>query len=103
MRYVCRVCGYVYDEAAEKAPFDSLADSWKCPLCGAPKSQFGPEEAKKVLARISSWLSRHPRAAAVCVAHRANQVPAGFDRVLDLGAVDGYNGRKTTLRRKGHV
>ena len=42
--------------------------------------------AEKTLARISSWLSRHPRAAAVCVAHRSDQVPAGFNRVLDLGA-----------------
>ena len=47
--------------------------------------------AKKILARIASWLDRHPRAAAVCVSHRADQVPAGFNRVLDLGAADGYN------------
>ena len=47
MRYVCRVCGYVYDEAVEKTTFESLPDTWKCPLCGAPKSQFGPEETKK--------------------------------------------------------
>ena len=46
MRYVCRVCGYVYDETAEKTPFESLPDTWKCPLCGAPKSQFGSEETK---------------------------------------------------------
>jgi ABC-type molybdenum transport system ATPase subunit/photorepair protein PhrA len=43
--------------------------------------------AQKILARITSWLDRHPRAAAVCVSHRADQVPAGFNRVLDLGAV----------------
>ena len=47
----------------------------------------GPAAAKKILARIASWLDRHPRAAAVCVSHRADQVPAGFNRVLDLGAV----------------
>ena len=50
-----------------------------------------PAAAKKILARIASWLDRHPRAAAVCVSHRADQVPAGFNRVLDLGAADGYN------------
>ena len=44
-----------------------------------------PAAAKKILARIASWLDRHPRAAAVCVSHRADQIPAGFDRVLDLG------------------
>ena len=43
-----------------------------------------PAVAKKILARIASWLDRHPRAAAVCVSHRADQIPAGFNRVLDL-------------------
>ncbi len=46
MRYVCRICGYIYDEAKEKAPFASLPDSWKCPWCGAPKSEFAPEAEK---------------------------------------------------------
>lgn len=42
MRYVCMVCGYVYDEAKEKVPFESLPDTWKCPVCGAAKSDFEP-------------------------------------------------------------
>ncbi len=46
MRYVCQICGYIYDDAKEKVPFDSLPDDWKCPLCGALKSDFRPEEAK---------------------------------------------------------
>ena len=50
-----------------------------------------PAAARKILARIASWLDRHPRAAAVCVSHRADQVPAGFNRVLDLGKAGGYN------------
>lgn len=45
MRYVCPICGYIYDEAAEGVPFDSLPDSWGCPLCGAPKLMFEPEAA----------------------------------------------------------
>lgn len=47
MRYVCQICGYVYDEAKEKVPFSELPDTWKCPLCGAAKSDFKPEETKK--------------------------------------------------------
>ena len=47
MRYVCQICGYVYDDAKEKVPFDSLPDDWKCPLCGALKSDFKPEGVKK--------------------------------------------------------
>ncbi|MBQ7536378.1 MAG: rubredoxin [Stomatobaculum sp.] len=44
MKYVCQVCGYVYDEAAEGVPFDQLPEDWKCPWCKAPKTQFKPEQ-----------------------------------------------------------
>lgn len=44
MRYVCSVCGYVYDEGKEKLAFSELPDSWTCPLCGASKSLFAPEK-----------------------------------------------------------
>ncbi len=44
MRYVCQICGYVYDDAKEATPFDALPDDWKCPLCGASKSDFKPEQ-----------------------------------------------------------
>ena len=46
MKYVCSICGYVYDEAREAVPFAQLPDSWVCPLCGAPKSAFVPEAAQ---------------------------------------------------------
>ncbi len=42
MRYVCTVCGYVYDEA-DNTPFADLPEDWKCPLCGASKGEFVPE------------------------------------------------------------
>ena len=60
-------------------------------LLDEPCYNQGPAAAKKILARIASWLDRHPRAAAVCVSHRADQIPAGFNRVLDLGKAGGYN------------
>ncbi len=47
MRFVCQICGYVYDEDKESVPFDQLPDDWKCPLCGAPKSDFSAEAPKK--------------------------------------------------------
>ena len=52
MKYVCQICGYVYDDAKEKVPFEELPDDWKCPLCGAAKSDFKPEadgDEKKVV------------------------------------------------------
>jgi flavin reductase (DIM6/NTAB) family NADH-FMN oxidoreductase RutF/rubredoxin len=46
--YKCSVCGYVYDPAegdstsgiSAGTPFEDLPDSWVCPVCGAPKTEF---------------------------------------------------------------
>ena len=43
MRYICSICGYVYDEAVEGVPFEDLPDDWTCPMCKAPKSMFEAE------------------------------------------------------------
>ena len=40
MRYVCTICGYIYDEAKEGVPFAQLPDTWVCPLCGLGKDVF---------------------------------------------------------------
>lgn len=47
MRYVCSVCGYIYDEAREKTPFSELSDDWRCPVCRAAKSVFVPEKKEE--------------------------------------------------------
>lgn len=39
-KWVCKVCGYVYDEEKQGVPFENLPDNWVCPLCGAAKSSF---------------------------------------------------------------
>ena len=46
MKYICQICGYVYDDAKEKVPFAELPDTWKCPFCGAGKSDFKPEDIR---------------------------------------------------------
>ena len=51
-KYVCQVCGYVYDPAAGDpdngvstgTPFKDLPDDWTCPVCGASKDEFEKEE-----------------------------------------------------------
>ncbi len=47
MKYICQICGYVYDDAKEKIPFAELPDTWTCPLCGAVKSDFKPETTRE--------------------------------------------------------
>ena len=50
-KYVCTVCGYVYDPAmgdpdngvTAGTKFDDLPDDWVCPVCGAGKEDFEKE------------------------------------------------------------
>jgi len=52
-RYVCSVCGYVYDPAGGDpeygiepgTSFEDLPDDWTCPVCGVSKDEFEKEEA----------------------------------------------------------
>ena len=51
-KYVCSVCGYVYDPEkgdpdsgiAPGTAFEDIPDDWTCPLCGVGKSDFEPAE-----------------------------------------------------------
>ena len=43
MKYVCEVCGYVYDEEAKGVKWEDLPDDYVCPLCGVGKDQFSEE------------------------------------------------------------
>ena len=48
MKYVCKVCGYIYDpetgdpdnNVPEGTRFEDIPDDWLCPVCGAPKDMF---------------------------------------------------------------
>ena len=40
-KYVCKVCGYVYDpENNNGVAFEDLPEDWTCPMCGVGKDQF---------------------------------------------------------------
>ncbi len=51
-KYVCDVCGYVYDpvigdpdnDVEPGTPFEDLPDGWVCPECGAGKDEFSLAE-----------------------------------------------------------
>lgn len=51
-KYVCVVCGFVYDPAkglpdegiAPGTAFEDLPDDWSCPDCGVAKADFEPVE-----------------------------------------------------------
>lgn len=39
-KYVCSICGYVYDPAETGVAFEDLPDDWKCPRCRQGKDRF---------------------------------------------------------------
>lgn len=47
-KYVCVVCGFIYDPAMglpddgipAGTPFEAIPDDWSCPDCGVSKSDF---------------------------------------------------------------
>ena len=49
-KYVCDVCGYVYDPAKGDpdngvpagTPWEQVPEGWACPDCGVGKDQFSP-------------------------------------------------------------
>lgn len=49
-KYVCKVCGYIYDPAegdrttgrCAGTAFEALPDDWVCPLCAVGKDEFEP-------------------------------------------------------------
>ena len=50
-KYICTICGYVYDPAegdpdndvAAGTAFADIPEDWVCPVCGADKDAFAPE------------------------------------------------------------
>lgn len=52
-KWVCSICGYVYDEEKEGTAFEQLPDNWVCPLCGAAKSAFSQDKPKAAKAPVT--------------------------------------------------
>lgn len=44
MKYICNVCGYIYDEEAEGKKWEELPEDYECPLCGVGKEEFSKED-----------------------------------------------------------
>ena len=52
MKYICNICGYIYDEAlgdpdngiAAGTKSEELGDDFVCPLCGVGKEDFSEAE-----------------------------------------------------------
>ena len=55
-KYVCNVCGWIYDPAigipedgiAPGTAFEDLPDDWVCPQCFVSKDEFSPLEEEAI-------------------------------------------------------
>lgn len=56
-KFICNVCGYTYDESkgipeagiAAGTVWEKLSEDWVCPLCGAPKTEFTPQNNVEII------------------------------------------------------
>ncbi len=52
MKYVCDICGYIYDpqmgdpdnNVAAGTAWEQVPEDWVCPVCGVGKDQFSLSE-----------------------------------------------------------
>lgn len=59
-KYVCSVCGFIYDEAkgipeagiAPGTTWEVLPEDWICPLCGAAKSEFEKQKESAITPKM---------------------------------------------------
>ena len=65
-KYVCNVCGYVYDPEvgdpdsgiAPGTAFEDIPEDWVCPICGVTKEDFTEEELSGTLVPQSDYIFR---------------------------------------------
>ena len=65
MKYECLRCGWIYNPAEGDpdggikpgTPFKDIPNSWKCPVCGASKSDFAPYPEDFFLCRFRNKTS----------------------------------------------
>lgn len=65
MKYVCTVCGYIYDESkgspekgiAPGTKWEDIPEDWTCPLCGAGKGEFKEQDSSDKPAAKKQTLS----------------------------------------------
>lgn len=55
-KFVCTICGYIYDEAignpdhgvSARTKWENVPEDWLCPICTAPKAMFNEVKEEKI-------------------------------------------------------
>lgn len=71
-------------ESSDEQLTIALAKNPRLLLLDEPCCNLRDAAAKRLLRKVGAWLDRHPRTAAICVAHRPDHVPPGFSLELTL-------------------
>lgn len=71
-------------ESSDEQLTAAFAKNPRLLLLDEPCCNLRDAAAKRLLRKVGAWLDRHPRTAAICVAHRPDHVPPGFSLELTL-------------------
>lgn len=90
-RYICRVCGLIYDEAegdldsgvAPGTRFEDIPDDWECPICNVTKADFDPYSPRAVTAAPAAAPASRERGVVIVGAGTAGWSAAEAIRALD--------------------
>ena len=95
-RYVCTICGYVYDPeqgdpdsgVAAGTKWEDVPDDWECPVCGASKDDFEKEQQYPSEAlNITGFLMPFSGKDAGTPGQKGHQFLRGY-RICDLAGVE---------------
>ena len=78
-KYVCSICGYIYDEEKENRKMGELGDSWSCPMCGVQKSLFDELVVEKIKKTNTSILVDKNNPAIEKIENKCNNCGACVD------------------------
>ena len=80
------------DKGPEELLEEALAREPELLILDEPCLNLDAKDAHRLCRRVAAWLKARPTVTAICIAHREDHVPNGFDQVVDLGSRMGGGG-----------
>ena len=71
-------------KGADELLDEALAGEPDLLLLDEPCLNLDASSSARLLRKVSAWLKRRPACTAICIAHRPDDIPPGFDRIMRL-------------------